>query len=390
MTLPPALLIAGKDLRLRFRDRSVLMLGFVAPLMIATLMSFAFKGTDSFHVTVVVVDADHSTMGDAVLSVLRSKDLRKVVGVTTATSASRAAVLVKDGTADAGLVIPAGFTEGIGGSSPVGLRVLTSADRQLAGQVVDSIASSFAAQVDADRLSVATALAAGAPPAGLADLVASAAAGRLPITVAAHPTGSRPLKAISYYAPGMGIFFLFFAIAFTARGWFTKARDGTLQRMAAATSPTQILMGKAMSVFVYGTASLATMAVVTSLVFHADWGGPLQAAVLIEAMVFSVVCLTALVIVVARTERQAEGLASIIVFGLALSGGNFVFVSSAPPLLRKLALFTPNGWALRGFVDLATGPHSLAAVWAPVAGMMAFSAVVLVITAGLSRRLVLS
>ena len=56
MTLPPALLIAGKDLRLRFRDRSVLMLGFAAPLMIATLMSFAFKGTDSFHVTVVVVD----------------------------------------------------------------------------------------------------------------------------------------------------------------------------------------------------------------------------------------------------------------------------------------------------------------------------------------------
>ena len=390
MTLRPALLIAGKDLRLRFRDRSALVLGFVAPVLIATLMSFAFKGTDSFHVSVVVVNGDRSTMGEAVVSVLRSKEIRKVVGVTTAPDAGAARALVKQGTADAGLVIPDGFTAGIGGSSPKGLVVLTSVDRQLAGQVVTSIASSFAAQVDADRLSIATAVASGTPPAGLADLVARAASGELPISVVERSAGSRPLKAISYYAPGMGIFFLFFAISFTARGWFTEAREGTLQRMAAATSPAQILIGKAMSVFVYGTASLATMAVVTSAVFGADWGGPLQAAVLIEAMVFSVVCLTAFVIVVARTERQAEGLASILVFGLALSGGNFVFVSAAPPFLRKLALFTPNGWALRGFVDLATGPHSMAAVWGPLAGILAFSTVVLAITALLSRRLVLS
>jgi ABC-2 type transport system permease protein len=296
--------------------------------------------------------------------------------------------MVDDGDAAAGLVIPDGFTESITGSTPRSLRVLTSVDTPLAGQVTRSIAASFAAQIDADRLSVTTAVEAGAAGT-VADLVARAARERLPISVVGRPSGARELKAVSYFAPAMGIFFLFFAISFTARGWFLEAREGTLQRMAAATSLRQILIGKALSVFVYGTASLTTMAVLTSVVFGADWGGPGPAAVLIIAMVLAVVCLTALVIVVARTERQAEGLASIVVFGLALLGGNFVFVSTAPPLLRKLALFTPNGWAIRGFVDLATGPHTMSAVWQPLGGILAFCAVVVALTAALSRRMVL-
>ena len=56
----------------------------------------------------------------------------------------------------------------------------------------------------------------------------------------------------------------------------------------------------------------------------------------------------------ARTQRQAEGIASIIVFGLALFGGDFFFISSAPSTIKRLALLTPNGWAIRGFTDLAT------------------------------------
>lgn len=393
LNLPPAFLIAGKDLRLRFRDRSAIILGFVAPVVIATVMSFAFKATDSFHMTVVVVDSDRSTMGIALVEALRSDELSEVATVRTASTRSQAATLVREGTVDAGLVIPDGFTESVTGTEPAALDVLTSVDNPLAGQVTRSIAAGFASQIDAARLAVATAIDAGAPAddasGGIAALAARAAADRLPITVAQQSTGARPLKAVSYFAPAMGIFFLFFSVSFTARSWFLEAREGTLQRMAAATSLRQIVIGKAISVFVYGTASLTTMAVVTSLAFGADWGGFVPAAVLIVAMVVSVVCLTALVIVVARTERQAEGLASIIVFGLALLGGNFVFVSTAPPLLRKLSLFTPNGWALRGFVDLATGPHSMSVVWSPVAGILAFSAVIVALTVLLSRRMVL-
>ena len=89
-------------------------------------------------------------------------------------------------------------------------------------------------------------------------------------------------------------------------------------------------------------------------------------------MALAVVPLTALVITLARTERQAEGMASIVVFGLALLGGNFVFVSAEPTIMRRLALLTPNGWALRGFTDLATNAGS-GAVVEPVVAILAIS-----------------
>lgn len=397
MTVPIAFLVARKDLAQRMRDRSALVLAFVAPVVIATVMSFAFRSSEQFSMTLVLVDRDGSALGAALHDVLRSPDLQKIVTLRTATTEARAAEMVRSGDAGAGLVVPDGFTEsiagggvsGAGGSggSPVGLRVLTGPDTALAGQVTRSIAAGFTAQIDADRLSVATAIAAGSTE-ELARLVSAATSEQLPIATELRPAGERTLKAVSYYGPAMGIFFVFFSIAFTARGWFAEAREGTLQRMAAAASVRQILVGKSLAVFVYGVASLGSMALVTTLAFDADWGGPLPAAALIVAMTASVVCLTAFVIVVSRTERQAEGIASVVVFGLALLGGNFVFVSTAPPLLRRLSLFTPNGWTLRGFVDLATGPHSLSTIGAPLLGICGFSLAVLAVTAVASRRMV--
>jgi ABC-2 type transport system permease protein len=389
VTVRVALVIAGKDLRQRIRDRSALVLGFVAPLAIAALMSFAFTGTESFHVDVAVVDGDHSELSAAFIEVLGSPGLSDVLTVQAFAEESAAATALDGGDVQAAIVIPFGFAAAATqASGPLAMEVLTSIDYTLAGQVARSVTEAFVAQVNADRLSVTTALAAGAPLDQLGTLAAEAAELELPAATVQRPSGDRPLKPISYFAPGMGIFFVLFAVGFGARGWFLEQRAGTLERMAAAARPSQILLGKALSVFAYGIASLATIAVSTTLLFGADWGGPLPAAALIVAMVTAVVALTALVTLVARTERQAEGVASIVTFTLALLGGNFIFVSSAPPLLRRLSLLTPNGWALRGFVDLSTGERSLATAAQPVAAILAFAAVIGLLTAVLSRRVV--
>jgi ABC-2 type transport system permease protein len=90
----------------------------------------------------------------------------------------------------------------------------------------------------------------------------------------------------------------------------------------------------------------------------------------------AVVCLTALVMGVAHTQRQAEGVASMLVFGLALLGGNFLFVSAAPSIMRRLALLTPNGWAMRAFMDLSTTGGGFGAIATPVTAILVFSAIV--------------
>jgi ABC-2 type transport system permease protein len=96
------------------------------------------------------------------------------------------------------------------------------------------------------------------------------------------------------------------------------------------------------------------------------------------------------VIGIARTQRQAEGVASIIVFGLALLGGNFFFISGAPSTIKRLALLTPNGWAIRGFTDLATIGGGLGTIVEPVVAILAFSAVVGTVALSLARRAVSS
>ncbi len=73
---------------------------------------------------------------------------------------------------------------------------------------------------------------------------------------------------------------------------------------------------------------------------------------------------------------------------LALLGGNFVLVSVAPPPLRRLALSTPNDWALRGYTDLATTGGGVATVVVPVLEILAFAAGVGVAGLLLARRAV--
>ena len=52
------LAIALKDLRQRLRDRSAILIGVIAPIAIAALISVAFASTGSFHADVAVVDLD--------------------------------------------------------------------------------------------------------------------------------------------------------------------------------------------------------------------------------------------------------------------------------------------------------------------------------------------
>ncbi len=385
--MPAAFVIARKDLRQRLRDRSAIAIGLVAPLLIAALMSFAFKGTANFHYTLGVVAEDHGPVATGVLRALGQPAARQILTVRTFATQGAAASAVRSGTVQAALVIPAGFSAAAQSALPDSLRVLTSVNAAIAGSITSSIASSFVAQINADRLSVEAALAAGAPASSTAQLVKDATALQIPEQPGHLPVGANELTAISYYAPAMAIFFLLFMVTFTSRSYFVDRATGMIDRVRAApVRPVQILIGKALSVLVFGTLSLATIAVITSVAFGAHWGNPLAAAALGLAMIVAIVCLTALVIVIARTPRQAEGISSVIVFALALLGGNFVLLSSMPAVMQHLALATPNGWALRGFTDLATTGGGLATVAQPIAAILLFSAVVGGVAASLARQ----
>jgi ABC-2 type transport system permease protein len=382
------LAIALKDLRQRMRDRSAIVLGFLAPVAVAALISVAFGSAGSFHANVAVVDHDGGPVAAGFTSFVQGPELADLLTVKPVTSEGDARAKVTKGDLSAAFVIPKGFSDGATSGKSQPITVLASVDSSIAEQVARSLAQSFTAQIETVQLSVDAALRAGAPPSSAGTLAAQASTTRLPEQTVTQPSGTRPLTGTSYYAPAMGIFFMFFAIGFGARSFFLERTGGTLDRLAAAPiGPGAILAGKSLATFAYGVASLGTVAVVTSLVFDAHWGPPLVVLALIVALALTVVGMTALVITATRTERQADGFASMLTFGLVLLGGNFVFIGGAPPLVRTLALLTPNGWALRAFTDLAGGASWTAAV-TPLMAILAIALVTGAVAFALRGRVV--
>ncbi|QNP68264.1 ABC transporter permease [Streptomyces roseirectus] len=378
--------ITAKDLRQRLRDRSAWVIVFLAPVLISALMALAFQHNSEFRADLGVVDLDRGPAAAGLARALGGPQLAGTVRVRRYDDAGAARRAVDAGRVHAAIVVPEGFTASVrgGGASPV--TVFDSVDFGLQAQLARAVTESYVAQVDADRLSVATAVAAGAPSRDVARLAAEAARLRLPEQARPRGLSDDPLKVISYFGPSMGMFFVLFTVGFGARGYFVERDQGTLDRIAAAPVGRGVLLvGKSLSAFVYSLAGLVSVTVVSWLAFGARWADPFGVAVLGVAMAVAVVCLTALVIALARSERQAEGLASITVFALALLGGNFVFAASSTPAIRRLALFTPNGWALRGFTDLGTGVRGWAAVGAPLLGIAAFCGAVVAVTAVLLR-----
>jgi ABC-2 type transport system permease protein len=105
---------------------------------------------------------------------------------------------------------------------------------------------------------------------------------------------------------------------------------------------------------------------VTSLVFGADWGDPAGVLVVILATVLAIAGISTLVTGFARTESQADGITSVLAFGFVLIGGGFVSPGDLPDTLARVALITPNRWALNAFAELAAGASGIAAVLTPV------------------------
>ena len=80
--LRTALLVAGKDLRQRLRDRSALVIAFVAPFVLASIIGLAFGGDGAFKATYAVADADKGPVAAGFTDgVLSSPGLRDLVTV---------------------------------------------------------------------------------------------------------------------------------------------------------------------------------------------------------------------------------------------------------------------------------------------------------------------
>lgn len=328
-----AVLVALRDLRGRLRDRSAWITAFAAPVALAAILSLAFGAGEAPEVDIAVAAASSvATDPDAqrLLQALASMPSASA-GLTVRTLADEQAVraAVEQDDADAGIIVrPGPHAPDAPGPDGPGLLVLRREDAPVSAGIAESLAQGVA-------LHTATG---GGPP-----FAEQRLAGRSPTSA-------------DYFGPAMAVFFVFFVMAFAPLSLIAERRDGTLARLAA--SPIRmgaVLAGKGLAVFVLALVSVLVVWGVTWAVFGANWGSPPAVLALILGVVLSAGGLTTLAAAGARTERQADGQINAVVFAGALLGGNFLPLSALPDALRQASLLTPNGWAMRGFVELSNG-----------------------------------
>jgi ABC-2 type transport system permease protein len=356
------LTIAAKDLRLRIRDKSVLIIAFLAPLVLALIFNVVFGsafGSDASFEPELGIIANDSARTSTIL-----EDISTEVGGVWQTFPDRASAesALDAGDVEAVFFVPEGFDaevqQGRGGS----LEIIGDVDSAISTQLATAIAESYGLGLDQIALNVAAALATGGD---LATVIPAATTDQTPPPAALTDitAGVRQLDGTTSTVAGMAVFFLLFTAQVGLLSLLEERRDGTLARiLSTPTRPGAVLAAKCLVSVILGLASLAVLIVAGRFILGAEWGNPAGVAVLVVAAVLAAVGISALTTGLAKTPESAGNMQGIVGTVLGLLGGVFFPIGDDGGVLASISALTPHHWFIRGLSDLAGGQGATAAL----------------------------
>ncbi|MEX0796501.1 MAG: ABC transporter permease [Acidimicrobiia bacterium] len=377
-----ALRIAGKDLKLRLRDRSAFIIGIIAPLSLAFILNLvlgnAFDPTQGIGLEYGVVDLDRSEISASFTSVLDEIEAEGILELERFSDVESADAAIEEGEVDSYFLLERGFGQAVVTNSPATIQVVGNIDSPTSTQIAASIADQFATGVEAAQLAVATTSQVTSMPVTpefVASLDGDPRSAAFSYRLDDVSTATRQLDATTYMAAGMAVFFLFFTVSFGVLGLLEEERQGTLTRlMAAPIARASVVGGKAILSFALGLISMFVLVVATQVLMGATWGAPLGVGLIVVAGILSAVGIIGLVAAVAKTPEGAGNMGAIIAVILGMLGGVFFQIGQGDDLLSRLTFITPHAWFMRGLADLADGAPWTAAL--PATGAILIFAVV--------------
>ncbi len=358
-----ALVIAGRILRQRLRDRSAIIFSVVTPLGLALAFSLLIPNEfSSYHTSFAVVDGDGGHVSQILVDDVLGAIVRAgVADVTPEPNEAAAADAVRAGSVGAAIVIPAGLTTNVEAGKAAQVRIL-GREYSVAVEIARSAVSRFADDVGSVQLMVATTAATGGTV-DQATIAQAQAAVADPGPIEVNETATARLQAslATFYGAAMAIMFVFFATQYGSLALLSDRETGTMPRLLAApVRPGSIIFGASLAGLALGLVSMTVLWVATTLFVHASWGSPPLVALLILAAVIAAMGISTVVATLAKTPRQAGGLNSIVALVLAAIGGVFIPLSQAPEGLVFVSQITPHYWFLRAINTLASPASGLA------------------------------
>lgn len=434
--LQAAWIVAKKDLSLALRDRTGLLLGFLLPIVLVGAFGFIFKvsfgkdGGGMDRATLWVADEDGSDASRAFVAALRDAATIRLRPELDDEPATKDALRkkVEAGDAHHALIIEKGFADALSAERFPPLSLLRDPDREVESQMISiGVMSAFFASQGSDLAHLFTARAlelAGLPPewherivaisktfsttiGGLFDEKDRAAAEGVtasdgakdgpdfaamfsqlvPMTTTdVRPTG-RP--QISYWLAqtvcGNAIMMLMFGLVACGQTLLREREEGTLSRLLTSRLPrSSILWGKALMAALMGAAQLFVVFAFGSLVFQVNFlADPTTLLVVSAATIFAITGFGIVVAAWAKTQKQAEGLSTVIILVMSALGGAWfpIQMVDLPFAAQIVTRSTLTHWAMTSYQGMLwhAKPWTDPSMLTSLGVLVAFGAVALTI-----------
>lgn len=222
----------------------------------------------------------------------------------------------------------------------------------------------------------------------------SALTGDAPVAAERMSVGPRP-TAVQQNVPAWLVFGMFFVVASIA-GLFVEERAcGALSRLRSlGARPWQLIVSKIIPYLAVNGVQAALMLAVGVWLMPQiggeglslqgiDWGALL---LMLLAISLAAVSLALAVACLVSTHAQAATLGPILNVLMAALGGVMVPLFVMPPVMQKIAAYSPMNWGLEGLLNVLLRNGDVASVLSQVGRLAGFSTLMLIIAFLLFRR----
>jgi len=401
--------MAWKEIQLLVRDRGLLAVLFLLPLLFTSLyggmnMQAAGGGDAIISLDVCLVNQDEGIFGEEIAKALNSI---AELNVETFDGVADAEQRVAEGEATAAIVIPAGFTANMDAYTPTTIEVMVDPAQPESVSIVTEIMNQVIGEVtiwgevqygirtvlDESGLlagaSIEEQRAVGAQTLGVIMTQLSEMRRTPAIVVASEDlegatvTIAGALQAFfAFLFPAITVMFIFFIVGAAADSLLTERETGTLRRLLAGPIPRgAIIAGKMLAYVLLVCLQVVVLFGVGNIVFDLPLGESPVGLVLLTLTVALVAnAMGMLVATLAKTPNQAANIGLVLGFVLAGIGGCMNPGLSAPitrseGFMATLSKLTPHAHAVEGYYRLMAENGTLINVLPQMGILLAFGVV---------------
>jgi ABC-2 type transport system permease protein len=418
--------IALKDLTRSFRSVFAVVFMFGLPLLITGMFYLMFGNiaeNDGFNLPrtkVIIANMDAGgpkfqvnpknipggrkakTMGDLVVNILESDDMKDLIQVSFATSAQAARDSVDSQQSQVALIIPSDFSEQFADieDGKAVIEFYQDPTLTIGPAIMKSIMNRFLQGMSGVKIAVDV----------FTDEADESEYTQTGLVVQRYldeslalnddpeeelldihaPTSKRQTKEektqnvllgiIGPIMGGMMVFYAFYTGTSTAQSILREEEERTLPRLFTTPTPqATILTGKLLSVFITVCIQVVVLLIAAHLIFKIQWGDLPSVALTATGIIFSASSFGIFVNSFIKSTKQGGVVFGGILTVTGMLGMIRVFASNSPgSAVDIVSLLVPQGWAIRGIVQCMHG-EAISAVLVSVLVMLAWSVVFFIV-----------